>query len=61
MYMLYIYEILSGFELYDLHTANKRTQDIVACHLVSPTTVCNVQTHCGFSNGHEEINISNYG
>lgn len=49
--------------LYDLHRAK---EDAGYCNMSSsfpkrqPGTVCTVQTHCGFSNGHKEINISNY-
>lgn len=50
--------------LCELHSADKM-QDTTACHLVCPKdiagTVCTVWTYCGFSNGHEEINTSNYG
>lgn len=50
-------------DLCDLNTANKRMQDTVSCHLVSPKdirdTVCTVWTHCGFSNGHKGIHTCN--
>lgn len=49
-------------DLYDLHTANKRMQDTVSCHLVSPEDirdVCTAWTHCGFSNGHKGIHTCN--